>query len=131
MSPRRNQSSSWTTDLKWTRLVVSRGKLVAQVEARLRAEDRARADAGAVGAGRAVVEHEPEQVECIASMRAKFRRRRPSMQEQAVRVQDREQITRSTQDGERPQRACRNRLLLHLEPGTFLDRGSLRPERLR
>ena len=50
-------------DLRWSFLVVSSGKPVAQIEPRLRAEHGVGAGAGAVGLELALFEHEPEEIE--------------------------------------------------------------------
>ena len=58
-------------DLRCSFLVVSSGKLSAQVEAQLAAEHRQRAGAGAVGLARAALEHLGEEVEvCCSLMRS-------------------------------------------------------------
>ncbi len=63
VEPRRNHSSSRTTAGNSTFLVVTSGKPVAQVVAGLRAEQRDRAGAGAIGAALAVLEHVAEELE--------------------------------------------------------------------
>ena len=52
-------------DLVWTFLVVSSGKLFAQIEPRLRAEHGIRARAGAVGLEFSVFENVPQQIEVL------------------------------------------------------------------
>ena len=66
VSPARNQSSSWTIDLRCSFLVVMQRKAVGEIEAHLMAEHRQRAGAGAVALLHAVGEHVFHQFEILA-----------------------------------------------------------------
>ena len=74
VSPRRNQISSWTIDLRCSRLVVTSGKPLREIEANLPAEQRAHAGAGAVALDRAVVERFAHQIEIGAHRVRSFQR---------------------------------------------------------
>ena len=63
VSPRRNQSSSWMMELEVQLLGGEQREAWREIEARLRAEDRIGAGAGAVGFEPAVVEDEVEKIE--------------------------------------------------------------------
>ena len=66
VSPARNQSSSWTIDLRCSFLVVSSGKPLGEIEPHLMAEHRQRAGAGAVALLHAVGEDVFHQIEILA-----------------------------------------------------------------
>ena len=80
VSPARNQSSSWTIDLRCSFLVVMSGKPGAEIEAHLMAEHRDRAGAGAVALLDAVGEHVFHQFEVLPhrSLSASATSKRPA-----------------------------------------------------
>ena len=63
VSPRRNQISSRTIDLRCSRFVVTSGKPLREIEAKLPAEQRAHAGAGAVRLDGAVIERLAHEIE--------------------------------------------------------------------